>query len=248
MSRGALVRFLLVLGLLAGCLALALDRKPNLGLDLRGGAQFVFQAEGTETTEATSENVDKTVEVLRGRVDALGVAESTLIKQGDDRILVELPGVTNDEEAAEAEERIGQTAQLSVHPVIALADSPDAEPSKKDNQVLPDEDGSPIEIGPSVLQGDEITGADAVQRENEVGWAVSLEFNGTGADAWEKLTAEAACAPPVTPSGARRSSSTARSSPHRASSPTSDAKSASPAAAPTSPVTSPSTARPSSRR
>ena len=121
MSRGAVVRFLLVLGLLGGCLALALDQKPNLGLDLRGGAQFVFQAKDTETTEATSVNVDKTVEVLRCRVDRLGVAESTLLRQGDDRILVELPGVTNDEEAQEAEERIGQTAQLSVHPVIACS-------------------------------------------------------------------------------------------------------------------------------
>ena len=92
MSRGAVLRFLLVLGLLAGCAAIALGVKPNLGLDLRGGAQFVFEANDTETTEATAANVDKTVEVLRGRVDALGVAESTLVRQGDNRILVELPG------------------------------------------------------------------------------------------------------------------------------------------------------------
>ena len=123
MSRGAVVRFLLVLGLLAGCAAIALGVKPNLGLDLRGGAQFVFQAQGTSTTEATAENVDKTVEVLRGRVDALGVAESTLVRQGSDRILVELPGVTNDEEAQQAEERIGKTARLSVHPVVATVAS-----------------------------------------------------------------------------------------------------------------------------
>ena len=194
MSRGAVVRFLLVLGLLGGCLALALDQKPNLGLDLRGGAQFVFQAKDTETTEATSVNVDKTVEVLRGRVDRLGVAESTLLRQGDDRILVELPGVTNDEEAQEAEERIGQTAQLSVHPVIATVTSADAEPSKKDNLVLPAEDGQFLEIGPEALQGDEITGAEGVQRENSVGWAVAIDFSGSGSDAFGKLSGDAACA------------------------------------------------------
>ncbi len=194
MSRGAVVRFLLVLGLLGGCLALALNQKPNLGLDLRGGAQFVFQAESTETTEATSINVDKTVEVLRGRVDRLGVAESTLVRQGDDRILVELPGVTNDEEAQEAEERIGQTAQLSVHPVIGTVASADAEPSKKGNLILPAEDGQFLEVGPEALQGDEITGAEGVQRENSVGWAVAIDFSGSGSDAFGKLSGDAACA------------------------------------------------------
>ena len=110
MSRGVWVRFFLVLGLLGGCLALAINVKPNLGLDLKGGAQFVFQAEGTEETPATSENVDKTLSVLNQRVNALGVAESNVIRQGSDRILVELPGVTSDKEAQNAEEKIGTTA------------------------------------------------------------------------------------------------------------------------------------------
>lgn len=194
MSRGALVRFLLVLGLLGGCLALTLSTKPNLGLDLRGGAQFVFQAQGTESTEATAENVDKTVEVLRGRVDALGVAESTLVRQGEDRILVELPGVTNDEEAQAAEERIGKTARLSVHPVVATVASADAEPSKKGNLVVPDDGGGFIEVGPTALEGEEITGASAATPQNGVGWVVNVEFSSEGSKAFGELSAKAACA------------------------------------------------------
>ena len=112
MSRGVVLRLLLVIGVLAGATAIAVNKEPELGLDLRGGAQFIFEVNSTEDTEATPENVDRTLEVLRGRVDALGVAESTLVRQGDNRILVELPGITDEEEAAEAEERIGQTAQL----------------------------------------------------------------------------------------------------------------------------------------
>src|SRR6476661_5753060 len=112
MSRGVWIRFLLVLGLLAGCAALAINVKPQLGLDLKGGAQFVFQAEGTDQTPANAENVDKTLSVLSGRVNALGVSEPTLVRQGQDRILVELPGVTSDAEAQAAEEKIGQTAKL----------------------------------------------------------------------------------------------------------------------------------------
>jgi SecD/SecF fusion protein len=194
MSRGALVRFFLVLGLLAGCVALSFNKAPELGLDLRGGAQFVFEAEGTEATPANAENVDKTLEVLRGRVDALGVAESTLVRQGEDRILVELPGVTNEEEAREAEESIGRTAKLTAHEVIAVAE-PGAEPSKKDNLVLPSDQGDTLEIGAAVLSGEDVTGASAVQRDQSVEHVVALEFTGKGGDVWADITGTAACNP-----------------------------------------------------
>src|SRR6478609_7392011 len=194
MSRGVWVRFFLVVGLLVGCLALAVNVKPNLGLDLRGGAQFIFEAEGTEQTPASAENVDKTLQVLRGRVDALGVAESTLARQGENRILVELPGVTNDEEAQQAEERIGSTAKLTIHEVIGTA-QPDAKPAKKDNQVLPSDQGDTIEVGPTVIQGEEISGASAVQRDQSVEWVVSIDFNGAGGKTWADITGKAACNP-----------------------------------------------------
>lgn len=194
MSRGVWVRFILVLGLLVGCVALAVNVKPNLGLDLRGGAQFIFEAEGTEQTPASAENVDKTLEVLRGRVDALGVAESTLVRQGENRILVELPGVTSDEEAQEAEERIGSTAKLTIHEVIGTA-QPDAEPAKEDNQVLPSDQGDTIEVGPTVIQGEEISGASAVQRDQSVEWVVAIDFNGAGGRTWADITGKAACNP-----------------------------------------------------
>ncbi len=194
MSRGVWIRFILVLGLLAGCAALAINVKPNLGLDLKGGAQFVFQAEGTEATPATAENVDKTLQVLRGRVDALGVAESTLVRQGEDRILVELPGVATDEEAQEAEEKIGQTAKLTIHKVLATAE-PGTEPSNENRQVLPSDQGDTLEVGPAVIQGDEISGATAVQREQTVEWVVAIDFNGQGGRTWADITGEAACNP-----------------------------------------------------
>ncbi len=194
MSRGVWVRFILVLGLLAGCAALALNVKPNLGLDLRGGAQFVFEAEGTEQTPATAENVDKTLEVLRGRVDALGVSEPTLVRQGENRILVELPGVTNDEEAQEAEESIGTTAKLTVHEVLSEA-QPEAEPSEEGNLVLPSDQGDTLEIGPTVIQGEQISGASAVQRDQSVQWVVAIDFNGEGGSTWADITGDAACNP-----------------------------------------------------
>ena len=192
MSRGVLVRFFLVLGLLAACAALAVNVKPKLGLDLEGGAQFVFQAEGTAETPATAENVDKTLRVLRGRVDALGVAESTLARQGEDRILVELPGVSSDEEAQAAEEQIGQTAKLTIHEVLKVAE-PGAKPSKKGNLVLPTDQDDTLEVGPTVIAGDQIAGASSAQRDLE--YVVAIDFSGAGGDTWAAITGKAACNP-----------------------------------------------------
>jgi SecD/SecF fusion protein len=96
---------------------LAVDRPPQLGLDLEGGTQVVLDLEPREGEELTPTAATDTVEVLRNRVDSLGVTEPNLEVSGDDRIIVELPGVTDPEQAVEV---IGSTAQLSFHRVTAL--------------------------------------------------------------------------------------------------------------------------------
>ncbi|WP_425501392.1 protein translocase subunit SecD [Phytoactinopolyspora mesophila] len=88
---------------------------PNLGLDLEGGAQITLEAQDAPNVEANSENTDRAVEVLRRRVDALGVSEPSLSRSGENRIIVELPGL---EDPTEASEALGQTAQLTFHPVL----------------------------------------------------------------------------------------------------------------------------------
>ncbi|WP_129668934.1 protein translocase subunit SecD [Phytoactinopolyspora endophytica] len=95
---------------------------PNLGLDLEGGAQITLQAQDAPNAEANSENTDRAVEVLRRRVDALGVAEPSLSRSGENRIIVELPGVEDPTEAAEA---LGRTAQLTIHPVLGYGPAED---------------------------------------------------------------------------------------------------------------------------
>lgn len=193
MSRGALVRLLLVIGLLAGCAALAITQEPRLGLDLRGGTQITLQASDSPSgVVADAEATDRAIEVLRGRVDALGIAEPTLTRAGEDRIIVELPDVQDPRQAVET---IGRTAQLTVHPVVkgGLA-SAEAEPSADGNQVLPSDQGDFIEVGPTALEGNDITAADAVQTDNSVAWTVRVDFSGDGSRAFGTLSAEAACA------------------------------------------------------
>ena len=192
MSRGAWFRLLLVLGLLAGCAWISIEREPRLGLDLRGGTQLVLQAEDTERAEANAENVDKAIEVLRGRVDALGVAEPTLTRAGEDRIIVELPDVDDPRQAREA---LGRTAQLSIHPVVRSVPNEKAKPQNPKDQILPSDSGDVIEIGPAALTGDDITGADAVTDPSRgTEWVVTVDFSGEGSDAFGKISGEAACA------------------------------------------------------
>ncbi len=194
MSRGVLFRLILVLGVLGGCLALTLSKEPKLGIDLRGGSQLQYEVQDPSDPDAdvSTGDVDKTIEVLRRRIDGLGVTEPTIARVGEDRILVELPNVQDLEEAKRV---LGTAAQLTMHPVVANASGPTAPPSEKDNLVLPSEDGSFLEIAPAEVQGTDIEGADAVIPDQALGWAVNVDFSGAGGDAYEKITGEAACNP-----------------------------------------------------
>ncbi len=82
----------------------------RLGLDLQGGIHTVLRVKTEEIDAAAREGaVDRAIQVLRTRIDGLGVAEPIIQRQGDDRVIVDLPGYTD---PARAEELIGQTAQL----------------------------------------------------------------------------------------------------------------------------------------
>jgi protein-export membrane protein SecD len=90
---------------------LALQQKAiRLGLDLQGGIHVVLRVKLEELDAGSREGaVERAMQVIRNRVDGLGVAEPTIVKQGNNRIIVDLPGYTD---AARAEELIGQTALL----------------------------------------------------------------------------------------------------------------------------------------
>ena len=93
MSRAPLVRALLALVILAGSAYFAISTPARLGLDLRGGTQIVLETQDSPTVKADQASTDRAVEVLRRRIDALGVAEPSLTRSGDRRIIVELPGL-----------------------------------------------------------------------------------------------------------------------------------------------------------
>jgi preprotein translocase subunit SecD len=105
---------LVVIVLLAGggiIATVASGNSPELGLDLQGGVSVVLEP----TSDADDEQLDQTLDIIRDRVDALGVAEPEITRQGG-AIVVQLPGVKNRDRALEL---VGQTAELRFRPVLA---------------------------------------------------------------------------------------------------------------------------------
>ncbi|MEZ5408775.1 MAG: SecD/SecF family protein translocase subunit [Acidimicrobiales bacterium] len=90
MARGQKLSalFVVLLAVAGAIYTVASGNKPLLGLDLQGGVSVVLQP----TTKVDSEALDQSVEILRSRVDALGVAEPEIARQGD-TIVVDLPGI-----------------------------------------------------------------------------------------------------------------------------------------------------------
>ncbi|MDH4277510.1 MAG: protein translocase subunit SecD [Acidimicrobiia bacterium] len=111
--------------------------QPLLGLDLQGGVSVVLEPTSTSGDDVTDESLDLTVELLRGRIDEIGVAEPEISRQGTN-IVVALPGVVEDQE--QALERLQQTAELRFRPVIF-----DLGPDLS-NLDLTDENGNPINL------------------------------------------------------------------------------------------------------
>jgi protein-export membrane protein SecD len=88
------------------------ERAIKLGLDLQGGMHLVLEIDETNRKLAPEEKrraLDQILEVIRNRVNQFGVAEPVIQKVGDDRIIVELPGVENE---ARAKELVQQAAYL----------------------------------------------------------------------------------------------------------------------------------------
>ncbi len=107
---------IVVLTALAGMIyTVAARNEPLLGLDLQGGVSVVLEPTQTGAGDVTDETLDLTVELLRNRIDEIGVAEPEISRQGDN-IVVALPGVVEDQEEALA--RLQQTAELRFRPVI----------------------------------------------------------------------------------------------------------------------------------
>src|SRR3954463_1837916 len=99
--RRSLFILLLVFGLIAASAVVVATKETKLGLDLQGGVQLIYEGKPTpQQPQVTQEALNRSLQIMRDRVDAFGVAEPGLQQLGARQIEVDLPGVANADRAA----------------------------------------------------------------------------------------------------------------------------------------------------
>lgn len=187
---------------------------PQLGLDLQGGISVALTPK--QGTEFSQDSLDKAVDIIRERVDAFGVAEPDIARQGDS-IIVQIAGVKA-EEQDRAFELIGSTAKLRFRPVLSIVPpaggqgggpaepvcgKPDTyavdDPAKEiiacyEQPDQPAESWTRLRLGPVAVDGEAVSSAQASLDPGQVqGWYVALDLSSDGAKKFKDITGKLAC-------------------------------------------------------
>ncbi len=153
---------LIVLGLVVVLIGVAayfiFVRQPvaeatQLGLDLEGGVSANLQGYKDDGSEVTREEMDLASGVIRQRVDSLGVTEPEIQLQGQDQVVVNIPGITDTEQAIDV---IGRTAQLGFYEVLAFAPNQPLVVSEDEVEETKEELRSELEGDPAYEEGTKI--------------------------------------------------------------------------------------------
>jgi len=208
-QRGLLI---LILVLVLGSLYIVFDQShfpALLGLDLRGGSQITLQVKPAgEIKKITSQQLEDVQRVIEGRINGLGVSEPLVQTAGEDQILVQLPGVSDPEQA---ERVLGGTAQLDFRAQKAgtearlpIEQSVRQELIKKQAELRKSGDAKAIEenqaalkrsndaiaalFEPPALVGKNLQNAFAESAPGSNAFSVGLKFDQEGGEKFAQLT------------------------------------------------------------
>ena len=195
MERKLIYKILLILGVVGVCTfyTFPLDKRINLGLDLQGGMHLLMKVDTSHLEgQAKLDACDRAVEVISNRIDAFGVRETSIQKQGEDEIIIQLPGVTDRERAIDL---IGKTAMLEFK---VVANDPEklkaaiagAIPEGFELKNTLDENEPLLLEKQAVLVGDALTNAEVRFDQSQFNEPiVSLKFNAAGSKKFAEITA-----------------------------------------------------------
>ncbi len=141
--RNTLV-LLIVAGLVAASAAAIALKPTRLGLDLKGGVELVYKARPSAVAKVTPESLERAIDIMRKRVDQLGVAQPEIARTGSDEISVALPDVSNYQRA---EEEVGKTAQLQFYDWEPNVIGPEGKPEPSDASVTGGQDAGSSAYG-----------------------------------------------------------------------------------------------------
>src|SRR6476619_1021987 len=161
--RRNLFVLLLVAGLLVASLAVIATKPTRLGLDLKGGVSLIYQAKPTKQSAVTGDAIDRSLDIMRKRVDQIGVAEPSLQRAGADQIDVSLPDVKNADEAAS---QVGTTAQMWFYDWEGSVLGPNCKPDPQNPNVTGGQAAGDASIPPALSLFDAVTRGAQCPRTN----------------------------------------------------------------------------------
>ncbi len=177
---------------------------PKLGLDLEGGISITMQAVG----DSTEESMKKAADIIRNRINALGLTEPVVAPEGSNRVLVQIP---HEKDIDRAKRIVGSTAQLQFRQVLEILGAGDpaydslqptpidysdeeAYRALKDQEIVLEkaEGGNvfKIRLGPTRLTGDIINSATADVPPGSNKWQIDFTLTDAATGGFAELTTE----------------------------------------------------------
>ena len=180
------------------------NEKINQGLDIQGGLSVVLTAKSTDGEPVTPEDMEKSRAIIESRVNALGASEATVQEQGTDQILVQIPGLSDTEEALAT---IGRTGSLEFARLDSFTDKEvkeaiesgqyagESSVTDEFGNVFPSGKTEHLEVEPGTYTPI-VTGADITNvtigkaSEASTDYAVNITLNSQGAKAFADASRE----------------------------------------------------------
>ncbi len=162
--------------------------QPDLTVSVEGGTVTVALSEVALRDRAT-QAIEQSIEIVRRRIDETGVNEPTIARQGNDRILVQLPGV---EDPDRIKRLLGTTAKMTFRLVDVNAD-PNTGRAPPGSEILPSTEGDRYQSKYVIRKKVEVDGAtlqnaSAGTNPQTGEWVVNFEFNTAGANRFAEVT------------------------------------------------------------
>ncbi|NLF83649.1 MAG: protein translocase subunit SecD [Candidatus Gastranaerophilales bacterium] len=161
--------FLFILGLVMASILVIIFKPTKFGLDLIGGSRLVLEAQKTQDVKEITDDVMQSLHFsIENRINSMGVAETVVQRMGKNRLLVEIPNISDPQKA---KEYLGKTASLEF---------------KKQGEGLRKEEKVWVSTG---ISGKDLKRA-YVGSDSAGNWHVNFELNDVGAKKFAKVTAE----------------------------------------------------------
>ncbi|QDH14508.1 protein translocase subunit SecD [Formicincola oecophyllae] len=143
------------------------------------GGRIVLAINRDTLKAVEREAITRSIEIVRRRIDSTGAMDPTIAREGDDRIMVELPGVSD---PAHIEKLLGTTARMTFHLL-----APDPSVATPGATMMTDEHGRKLAVLNQIeVDGADLSDASAGMSDNR--WAVHLNFDAKGAEEFGRIT------------------------------------------------------------